>query len=82
MHLVAASLAPSSARLEQARPAVESSLLRQACRYIDMHLDEEDLRIGAIGVAINVSRATLYRLFEPYGGVAHHVKERRLVRSC
>jgi AraC-like DNA-binding protein len=81
MHLVAASLAPSPAMYERARPAVESSLLRQACRYIDMHLDEEDLRIDAIGTAVNVSRATLYRLFEPYGGVAHHVKERRLVRS-
>jgi AraC-like DNA-binding protein len=80
LHLMTASLAPTSSSVERARPAVESSLLRQACRYIELHLRESDLDVGRICVGLKVSRATLYRLFEPYGGVACHVKERRLVR--
>ena len=80
MHLVAASLAPTPDALERARPAIESSLLRQACRYIEMHLKEPELGTAQICAALKVSRATLYRLFVPYGGVANHVKERRLVR--
>ena len=79
MHLVAASLAPTPHTLERARPAIESSLLRQACRYIDLHVKETELGAAQICAALKVSRATLYRVFEPYGGVANHVKERRLV---
>lgn len=80
MHVVAASLAPNSQSIERARPAIESSLLRQACRYIDLHVKEAALDAARICAALRVSRATLYRVFEPYGGVARHVTERRLVR--
>ena len=79
MHLMTASLAPTSHNLERARPAVESSHLRQACRFIELHLSEGDLDAERICSGLNVSRATLYRLFEPYGGVACHIRERRLV---
>jgi AraC-like DNA-binding protein len=81
MHLVAASLAPNSRTIASARPAMEASLLRQACRYVDLHLHEEDLGAQQICTAFKMSRATLYRMFEPYGGVSSHVKERRLVRA-
>jgi AraC-like DNA-binding protein len=80
MHLVAASLTPTSDTLERARPAIESSLLRQACRYIELHLKDADLGTLPICAAMKISRATLYRLFESYGGVANHIKERRLIR--
>jgi AraC-like DNA-binding protein len=81
MHLVAASLTPTSCTLERARPAIEASLLRQACRFIDLHLSEEDFAAERLSATFKISRATLYRLFEPYGGVAHYVRERRLVRA-
>jgi AraC-like DNA-binding protein len=81
MHLVAASLTPTSFALERAKPAIEAALLRQACRYIDLHLNEEDFSAGQLSTTFRISRATLYRLFEPYGGVAHYVRERRLVRA-
>jgi len=81
MHLVAACLTPTSCTLERARPVMEASLLRQACRYVDLHLDEEDLAAEQIGAAFKMSRATLYRMFEPYGGVGHYIRERRLVRA-
>jgi AraC-like DNA-binding protein len=81
MHLVAASLTPTSCTLERAKPAIEVSVLRQACRYIDLHLSEEDFAVEQLCTTFRLSRATLYRLFEPYGGVAHYVRERRLVRA-
>lgn len=79
-YLVLASLAPTGASLERARPAIESSLLRQACRYIEIHLKEPTLGAETVCAALKISRTTLYRLFEPYGGVSNHVKERRLLR--
>lgn len=80
MHLVAGSLAATPGVLERPPPALESTLLRQACRFIEMHLKDPDLSTAQVCVAIKVSRATLYRMFEPYGGFASHVKERRLIR--
>ena len=38
------------------------------------------LGAASIGAALKVSRATLYRLFEPHGGVASYLRERRLLR--
>jgi AraC-like DNA-binding protein len=81
MHLVAASLSPTSYVLERARPAVQASSLRQACRFIDLHLSESNLGLEQLCVTFKLSRATLYRMFEAYGGVAHYVRERRLVRA-
>jgi AraC-like DNA-binding protein len=78
--LLAASLAGSAQTLDLARPAVEVTLLRQACRYIDFHLTEPTLCAERICGFFKISRASLYRMFEPYGGVDRYVKERRLLR--
>jgi AraC-like DNA-binding protein len=80
MQLIAASVAPTPRTLERARPALEASLLRQACRYIELHLEDPALGPLSICNALRISRASLYRLFESYGGVATHVMERRLHR--
>ena len=60
--------------------SVECLLLRQACRYIDLHLGEPGLSAADLCRAFRVSRAKLYRLFGPYGGVSAHIRERRLLR--
>ena len=78
--LLAAALARTPQSLEKARPAMEVTLLRQACRYIEFHLSELELSAEQICKFFKVSRATLYRMFEPYGGVSHFIKERRLLR--
>jgi len=54
--------------------------LRQACRFIEPHLKEPDLSAHQICTALRISRATKYRMFEFYGGVASRIKERRLMR--
>ncbi|MDO9357003.1 MAG: AraC family transcriptional regulator [Solirubrobacteraceae bacterium] len=80
LHMVAAALASTPEPQQAARPQVESPLLRQACRYIEMHLSEPTLSAADLCAAIHVSRATLYRLFDAYGGVSSHIRERRLAR--
>ena len=57
----------------------EVTLLRQASRFIEMHLQDDELSPTRVAEAMGISRATLYRLFEPVGGVAAFIKERRLV---
>jgi AraC-like DNA-binding protein len=80
LHMVAASLASTPQTPQRTRPPIESPLLRQACRYIDLHLKEPGLSVADLCVAMKVSRATLYRMFEAYGGVSNHIRERRLAR--
>jgi AraC-like DNA-binding protein len=46
----------------------------------DLHLSESDLSADTLCAFFKVSRSTLYRLFEPLGGVSHYLRERRLAR--
>lgn len=78
--LLAASLAATPSALEQAASAIDASLRRQMMRYIDAHLGSARLSADTLCQAFKVSRTTLYRLFEPMGGVAQEIKARRLKR--
>jgi AraC-like DNA-binding protein len=79
LHLIAAGLAPSLDTLALAQSTVESTLLRQMRRFIETNLKQASLSADALSKSFGVSRSTVYRLFEPMGGVAHYIKERRLV---
>ncbi|MGJ4927589.1 helix-turn-helix domain-containing protein [Bradyrhizobium sp. HKCCYLS2038] len=48
--------------------------------YIDANLNARDLNATTLARAFGLSRASLYRLFEPVGGVASYVRARRLER--
>jgi AraC-like DNA-binding protein len=78
--LIAACLAPTAETLASASPALEVTLLRQISRFIEMHLTDEALSADSLCAVFKISRATLYRLFEPLGGVQSFIKERRLAR--
>lgn len=80
VELLGASLVPSSETPEHALPTTQTMLLRQMCRYIDLHLGEPDLGSEPLCSFFDVSRSTLYRMFEPLGGVLHYIRERRLAR--
>jgi AraC-like DNA-binding protein len=80
MYMVAAALASTPEAPQRARPQIESPVLRQACRFIELHLGEPGLSAVDICGAVKVSRASLYRMFEAYGGVSNHIRERRLAR--
>ncbi|MCL7714701.1 helix-turn-helix domain-containing protein [Stenotrophomonas sp. CPCC 101365] len=56
----------------------QDARLRGILVYIDAHLGDSGLDADRIGAAFAISRPTLYRLFQDLGGVARHVRERRL----
>jgi AraC-like DNA-binding protein len=51
------------------------------CRYIETNLAASDLGVARLARTFGLSRASLYRLFEPVGGVASYVRARRLNRA-
>jgi AraC-like DNA-binding protein len=48
---------------------------------IEAQLGNPDLDPDWLAEKFGVSRATLYRLFRDYGGVRHHIQERRLLHA-
>ncbi|WP_174301957.1 helix-turn-helix domain-containing protein [Caulobacter sp. S45] len=48
---------------------------------VDNHLQEDDLSPAWLAAQLNVSRATLYRALQPYGGVRGLIRDRRLERA-
>ncbi len=50
-------------------------------RFIEANLASRELGIEKITSTFGLSRASLYRLFEPVGGVACYIRNRRLVRA-
>jgi AraC-like DNA-binding protein len=80
VNLIAASLASSAENQALARPAIDNVLLRRARKYVEQHLTQDELSASQLCLHLKLSRSTLYRLFEPLGGVAQYIKERRLAR--
>jgi AraC-like DNA-binding protein len=50
-------------------------------RYIDRKLTSPDLSAKSIAAEFGLSRASLYRLFEPAGGIAKYIRKVRLSRA-
>ena len=53
------------------------ALFRQICRFIEQNLEDPELCTDTLLDAYGVSRATLYRMFEPLGGVQAYLTYRR-----
>lgn len=60
--------------------AIAATNRLRAKRAIEARLDSPDIEVAEIARAAGVSRASLYRLFEPYGGVRTYIRRRRLFR--
>ncbi|AQR66386.1 hypothetical protein BXU06_16035 [Aquaspirillum sp. LM1] len=69
------------ARDEQTASASVTSMVLQIRRHIDAHLSDPALGADQVAARFALSRATLYRLFEPLGGVADYIRARRLRRA-
>ena len=50
-------------------------------RYIDRNLASPDLNANSVAAEFGLSRASLYRLFEPVGGIAKYIRKTRLNRA-
>jgi len=78
--LVAASLAPVAIDPQTTGVAIDKALLRSARKLVEERLVDSEFGAQDLCAALRISRSTLYRLFEPLGGVAQYIKERRLAR--
>lgn len=58
----------------------DDALLARIKRHIRDHLADPTLDAEQLCRQFGLSRASLYRLFEPFGGVAAHIRDQRLKR--
>ena len=76
--MVAVCLRPTAENRERAMRQIEAGYLRRAKRLIEEQLRAPDLTAGRLCCQLGISRSSLYRLFEPLGGVARYIQGRRL----
>ena len=62
---------------EDVRIYARDAAFRQICRFIEQNLERPDLSSRVLLDQFGVSRASLYRMFEPFGGVRNYLTERR-----
>lgn len=79
--LIATLLSPNSASETGQTSVVRSAAIVEIKRYIDQHLAAPDLGPDHLCKVFALSRASLYRLFEPIGGVTDYIRARRLRRA-
>jgi AraC-like DNA-binding protein len=65
---------------EQARSAINQALVDAMQAFIRRHLDDFGLTSDTLCRTFGCSRARLYRLFQPYGGVERYIRNQRLDR--
>lgn len=80
LQLVAAAISGEQPAGEDVRGAVDAVRRRRIIGYIDSRLGDPDLGQEELCRTFRMSRATLYRLFRPLGGVSAVVQDRRLAR--
>lgn len=79
--LIAAFAGPSADGYKTAAQAVAAASLQAARRSIEINLANPELGPDFLARQMGVSRAKLYRLFEPLGGVRNYIQQRRLTRA-
>lgn len=80
--IIASALNGTTATVENAPRAAATSLLTRAKMQIENNLHRHELSAEAVCGLMQISRASVYRLFEPYGGVRAYIQERRLRRAA
>lgn len=79
--LVAACAGLNRERRDEAERTAASISLARVRAHVDRRLGDPDLSPETICRDLGVSRSALYRMFEPLGGVAEHIRRRRLARA-
>lgn len=79
--LVAACLGSALDAHQPALAELHAAMLGRIRRFVDERLEDPDLDGDTICRTFGLSRSSLYRLFEPLGGVAAHIRGRRLARA-
>jgi AraC-like DNA-binding protein len=79
--LVAACSGIATDGQDQAGASVRGAVLHLIRQAIDEHLADPALGPSLLARRFNLSRARLYRLFEPLGGVMNYIQQKRLMRA-
>jgi AraC-like DNA-binding protein len=80
--LIAAAFGKRTGRAGGARAAARAAVFGTLRRYIEANLHEPDLSPESVLLASQLSRPTLYRLFESEGGLATYIRNRRLSQAA
>lgn len=80
VHLVAGCAGPSLDAADLARDGFSAAVLSRIKIGIDNDLGNPNLDATYLCAKFGVSRATLYRMFNPHNGVSAYVRQRRLAR--
>lgn len=78
---VARALRASALGCGKAQMLGPTSLLPRIVRFVQTHLGSPTLDAEILEGQFGISRAALYRLFQPFGGVSTFIRERRLLRA-
>jgi len=79
--LIAGAFGPAAAAAAAAGESLRTASLHTIKRYIERELASPELTPDTICRTFGLSRANLYRLFQPLGGVADYIRNRRLDRA-
>lgn len=77
-HLLRAMVHQTPKMLEAAKVPIAAAQFERARRFVGSNLKSPGLTPDALCAHLGVSRRQLYYLFEPHGGVARYVRNRRL----
>lgn len=80
--LAGACIGPAPEAQTEIRHALRCGLRSLILARIEQELGNPDLNVDALTQAFGLSRASLYRLFEPLGGVSNYITQRRLARMA
>jgi AraC-like DNA-binding protein len=76
-----AAMEPMEEMGDAAPPPFRDAQFQRARRLIETRIGDSRLDAEMLATALGLSRSTLYRLFEPYRGVASFVLDRRLAHA-
>jgi AraC-like DNA-binding protein len=79
--MVSTCIVSSSLRLDSEDTLLDMPRLRRIRDIIDQNLGSWAFHTGRLCKLAGVSRSNLYRMFEPYGGVARYIQRQRLRRA-
>lgn len=78
VQLIIAAFGKQARLAEGARAAANAAMLQQVQRYIQANLSEETLSPEGVLGYFAIARPTLYRMFEPEGGLGAYIRHCRL----
>jgi AraC-like DNA-binding protein len=76
--MVPACISPSPEHLERAGRALMHAVREKAAQIVRRNLGKPGLGPAMIAASLGISRASLYRAFEPHGGVVAYIQRERL----